>query len=183
MPDDCTTAQDPVGPQHRRPRRPGHRPGLPSLLLLAALWWSLASPRADALLAGGVAVLGGALLHLGLGGRSRFRVRPGAIPGFVPFFLGQMVRGGLDVGRRALHPALPMDPDLILYRTILPEGLPRTFFVNSISLLPGTFSARLRGDRITVHRLDPDIAPEDVLRNLEGRVTALFGLDAGSEAP
>lgn len=159
-------------PQGGRPPRPG----LLWPVLLAVFWWSLAAPRAEALVAGGLAVLAGLVLYVGLGGRSPHPVRLRGLPAFLPYFLSRMVQGGLDVSRRALHPALPLSPDLVRYRTSLPGGLPRTFFLNTISLLPGTFSARLRGDEIMVHRLDPDIAPVATLRDLEARVGRLFGL-------
>lgn len=162
----------PSGPRGGRPPRPG----LLWPVLLAAFWWSLAAPRAEALVAGGLAVLAGLAVYVGLGGHGPHPVRLGGLAAFLPFFLSRMVRGGLDVSRRALHPALPLSPDLVRYRTSLPGGLPRTFFLNAISLLPGTFSARLRGDEIAVHRLDPDIAPAAMLRDLEARVGRLFGL-------
>lgn len=179
MQEDTHTTRDPeargrsAGPQQggQRPR-----PGLLWPVLLAAFWWSLAAPGAGALVAGGLAVLAGVVLYVGLGGRGPHPVRPHGLAVFLPFFLSRMVRGGLDVSRRALHPALPLDPDLVRYRTSLPAGLPRTFFLNTISLLPGTFSARQDGNDITVHRLDPDIAPEAMLRDLEARVGRLFAL-------
>jgi len=62
---------------------------------------------------------------------------------FVPFFLMRSLLGGADVAWRALHPGMPIAPDLIAYPLRLPPGLPRVFMVNTVSLLPGTLSIEL----------------------------------------
>lgn len=170
---DHTTARD------EPPGRPGsflRRVSPPAALLLALVWWVQSFPRTDAWLVGTLAVAAGVLLHMGLGGRQAPFPRPRGVLAFAPFFLDRMVRGGLDVSRRALAPSLPLDPDFIRYRTRLPPGLVRVFFINAISLLPGTFSAGVDDDQITVHRLDPALAPEDTLETLEEKVAGLFGL-------
>ena len=152
------------------------------LFVLVVAWWLLTPPGVSSWVAGVMAVIAGGLLHWGLGGRSAARFRLSGLVRFVPFFFHQMVRGGLDVSRRALSPSLPLAPDLFHFRTGLPEGLPRVFFINAISLLPGTFSAQVERDDITVHRLDSALAPEALLRRLEARVGALFGSDPGAES-
>jgi multicomponent Na+:H+ antiporter subunit E len=48
-------------------------------------------------------------------------------------------------------------------------------FIDSISLLPGTLSADLRGDLVTVHALDVRTDVVEGLATLERRVAALFG--------
>ncbi|HKK93998.1 MAG TPA: Na+/H+ antiporter subunit E [Longimicrobiales bacterium] len=151
------------------------------IVVSVALWWSLSGPEYGLGIAAMVGVGVGMILYVGLGGRSRTRPSLRGIVRFSPWFMGQLFRAGIDVSRRALAPSLPVDPDLIEYRIGLPEGIPRIFFVNSISLLPGTFSARLAPDRVTVHRLAPDVASEATLRRLEEHVAALFGVEGGIE--
>ncbi|MFO7893669.1 MAG: Na+/H+ antiporter subunit E [Longimicrobiales bacterium] len=151
------------------------------LSVLIAAWWLLTAPDL-AWEAGLLAVIVGALLHYGLGGRGAARLTVPGLLRFLPFFLHQMVRGGLDVSRRALSPSLPLAPDLFHFRTGLPEGLPRVFFINAISLLPGTFSAQVDRDDITVHRLDSAMVPEARLRTLEAKVAGLFGLESDLES-
>jgi multicomponent Na+:H+ antiporter subunit E len=53
---------------------------------------------------------------------------------------------GLDVAWRALHPALPIEPQFQRFRLHLPEGQPRTLMVSVLSLMPGTLSAELEDD-------------------------------------
>lgn len=152
------------------------------IVTLAAVWWSLARPRSGIGVAAVIGIGAGMVLYVGLGGRSRTRPTLRGILRFTPFFVGQILRAGVDVSRRALAPSLPVDPDLVEYRIRLPEGIARIFFVNSVSLLPGTFSAQLSPDRVTVHRIAPDVASDRTLRRLEEEVADLFGIRAELEA-
>jgi multicomponent Na+:H+ antiporter subunit E len=147
-------------------------------LALAALWVLLTAPDLSGWWLGVVAAGLGVWAHTALGGRQPGRIRlRGAIP-FIPWFLGQSARGGLDVARRALSPSLPLEPGFVTYRTRLPPGPARTFLVNCISLLPGTFTAELEeeGARLRVHVLaEPEQVP-DQLRKVEAQVARLFGM-------
>ncbi|TVP74672.1 MAG: cation transporter, partial [Gemmatimonadales bacterium] len=58
----------------------------------------------------------------------------------------------------------------------LPPGPARTLFTNITSLMPGTFSARLEGDDLSVHLLADTGNTERLLRELERRVGVAFGL-------
>lgn len=145
--------------------------------ILALVWWLLASPRLSGWWVGIVAVAVGTAFHVALGGRQRRGMRPGHLAVFVPWFLLQSVRGGADVARRALAPSLPLAPGFLHYRIRLPQGPARVFFVNCISLLPGTFSARLEDDDLTVHHLAEPEAGRRRLAELEGRVGGLFGME------
>ena len=95
---------------------------------------------------------------------------------FVPFFLVHSLRGAWDVARRALHPALPLDPGRITYACRLPAGTARTFFANCVSLLPGTLFVADRDGVMEVHAIDRGLALEAELSALEARVGALFGV-------
>ena len=111
------------------------------------------------------------------------RLRPQAAPrlrllegvAFLAFFAFHSLRGGWDVARRALHPALPLAPGRIRYPCRLPRGTARTFFINTASLLPGTLSADIRDGIIQVHALDADPTVVAGLVGLEQRVARLFG--------
>jgi multicomponent Na+:H+ antiporter subunit E len=97
---------------------------------------------------------------------------------FVPYFLWESVRGGLDVASRVLRPRPRIAPDVLTYDLHLQGANARVMFLNAISLLPGTLSADLRGDVVYVHALDArdDIGPS--LRDLEARIGGLFGESA-----
>ncbi len=146
------------------------------VLLFALVCWILFDLRPGAGLAGGLALLTAVALHLGLGGASGVRVSPLGAARFLPYFLVQSARGGLDVSRRALAPSLPLSPRMIRYSVRLPAGPPRVFFVGVISLLPGTFSAELHDDELTVHLLATDVASRETLHTMERKVGEIFGL-------
>jgi multicomponent Na+:H+ antiporter subunit E len=146
-------------------------------LALAGFWWVLAGPAPGAWWVGIVAVGSGVFLHTALGGRQPGRLRFPAIPAFVSWFLLEAVRGGVDVARRSMAPSLPLAPGFLRYRIRLPDGPARVFFVNCISLLPGTFSADLEGDALRVHVLADAASGPSRLEALERKVGRLFGVD------
>lgn len=102
---------------------------------------------------------------------------------FLPMFVWFSLRGGLDVAQRALHPHCPLAPELLIYPLRLPVGPARVFFANTVSLLPGTLSAELEDDRLTVHSLDATLPILESLGYLESLVSGLFGLDVSSKEP
>lgn len=99
---------------------------------------------------------------------------PGAIR-FVRFFAVQSVLGGIDVAFRALSPRLRLKPAIVRYPLRISGTLPRVFFTNTISMLPGTLSSRLTDDAIDVHVLDCSRPVLDELARVEERVADLFG--------
>lgn len=142
------------------------------VLLFSLLWWALTDGTAGSWWIGAPAVAGAVIISvtlvppLGLVWRE--------VMGFVPFFLWHSLKGGVDVAWRAFHPRMPITPELIEYPLRLPPGLPRVILVNTVSLLPGTLSAKLGGQVLKVHVLDSlgDFLAE--LEALEQRVGCMF---------
>ena len=95
---------------------------------------------------------------------------------FVPFFFVRSLIGGVDVAWRALHPAMPIAPDLITYPLRLPPGLPQVFMANTISLLPGILSAEFGANFLKVHVLDVRHNFLSELEAVEKSVAAMFGV-------
>lgn len=152
--------------------------------ILAGLWWVLAGPKLTGWYGGFVAVGFALLILASLAGDPIPRIDPRGLLGFIPFFLVRVVQGGVDVSIRALSPTLPLSPNLLHYESRLPKGAARTLFANTISLLPGTFTAEFREDGLLVHCLARTSNSERGLAELERRVGAVFGLslDVGMEA-
>jgi multicomponent Na+:H+ antiporter subunit E len=101
---------------------------------------------------------------------------------FLPFFLWQSWRGGIDVAGRVFQPRLPLAPGLLNLPLRLPAGPARVFLADTLSLLPGTCSVDLdQQGRLRIHTLDTALFKEADLRRLEGRVAALFGITVQSE--
>ncbi len=149
----------------------------------SGLWWILVGGGFEGWYAALLGVAGATAILASLAQRSSPRLRVTGIVGFLPFVVREGVAGGIDVSRRALSPSLPLSPDLLEYEVRLPVGPARSLFVNSISLLPGTFSAQLEGPLLTVHLLasEPDTAER--LAELETRAGRVFGIMTSGEGP
>jgi multicomponent Na+:H+ antiporter subunit E len=154
------------------PARPG-REIAGRLLLFSAVWMLLAGTDPLSWLVGVPAVIAASWASQRLAQRARGLSLSGLLR-FVPYFVVESVRGGLDVARRVLRPRMRISPGVQTYRSRLDDRAARVFFAGSISLLPGTLSADLRGHVVHVHALDADgdLAPE--LERLERRVADLF---------
>lgn len=100
--------------------------------------------------------------------------RPLGMLRFLPYFVRQSVSGGIDVALRAFRPGRTVAPAFVEYRTGIRDPGLRVVFANTVSLLPGTFTAELRGDVLTVHALDGGLPVDERLRDLEARLRSAF---------
>lgn len=152
--------------------------GLQVFVVLGAVWLALDGVGAwpVGLLAATLGALAGTLLVPG----DPYRWRPLRLLGFLVWFVGASVRGGLDVAWRAFQVRVPLEPVFVDYRLSLPAGPPRTLMLSVISLLPGSLSVDLDIEHnvLCVHLLEP--AMESGLKPLERRIARLFGLEPPS---
>lgn len=93
---------------------------------------------------------------------------------FLPFFLAQSALGGWDVALRAMRPSLPIDPGFIQFGLQLQTDTARVFFAWTVSLLPGTVSARLESDSLRIHVLTRSDDVKDRLQKLEKLIGLLL---------
>jgi multicomponent Na+:H+ antiporter subunit E len=143
-------------------------------LVFSVLLWIVTEGHPGALpLAAGV-VLAAAMTSLALLPPDVLRFRLVGLLGFAPWFIGEAVRGGLDVASRAFHPDLPLEPGFLEHRIELPSGPAPVFLANTISLLPGTLSVSLSGRLLRIHALDVGQPLQARLERLEKRVAGLF---------
>lgn len=145
------------------------------IVIFSLVWHILAGLDLLSWIIGVPAVLLATLLSLKLTASSRLNIRLTGIIRFVPFFLHQSFRGAIDVMRRALSFRQLLDPGLVSYITLLPDGSARIFFVNVISLLPGTLSAELRGNKVVIHTLDRGLPVWKNIQRLEYLIALLMG--------
>ncbi len=151
-----------------------NRHSLLRIFIFSAVWLTLTGSDTSSWIIGVPAVLFASKLSLMLAPPSQCLVSVSGALRFIPFFLYQSFRGGLDVMRRALSSQQLLDPGLVSYVTLLPEGSARIFFVNTISLLPGTLSAELHENTITIHTLDRGMSIWANIQTLEYHVAALM---------
>lgn len=141
-------------------------------ILLSIIWWLLTGGDAASWWIGVPAVTLALITSIALLPSSNLVWHEFLI--FVPFFLLRSLLGGADVARRAIDPRMPIAPTLFEYPLRLPAGLPQIFMANTISLLPGTLSAELSANCLTVHVLDCRGGFLAELEAVEQRVARLF---------
>jgi multicomponent Na+:H+ antiporter subunit E len=152
-----------------------NRHDIVSLLTLASLWWLLSGGDPGSWLIGIPTVLaaGWAARRLRMG--ERWTISASGVLRFLPLFLWESLRGGIDVARRTLAPRLRVQPGFTLYHTGLQQPGARVFFANCVCLLPGTLAADLQDDRIRVHMLDANFDSQVELKRLERGVALVYG--------
>lgn len=154
------------------------RYGIGRAVMFAFLWYVITEGELLSWVVGVPTVMAATLASVTLLPPLPWRWRFSGLVRFLPYFLMRSVRGSIDVARRALHPLLPLAPLLVEYPLRLQDSLARVFLVNTISLLPGTLSAELHGDRLIVHALDGSpTAISAQLEFSEGLVADLFGVE------
>lgn len=147
---------------------------LPRALGFGALLWILAEGHVAHPILSGLVVLAAAATSLTLVPSTTFRLRLPGLARFVPWFLAESVRGGLDVAGRALRRSPSLEPGFVEYPLALVVPAARTFFASAVSLLPGTLAIELRPDGLRIHVLDVRQDPEARLAPLEERVGVMF---------
>ena len=178
MPDPLTGM---VGPGPTMPAAPLFRArwfrSMLALIPLAALWWVIAGGEPASWIVGGPAVLAAAWVVGRLGTGAGIRLSMAGLLRFLPFFIWESLRGGVDVALRTLAPRPRVEPGFLRYQTRLCEPAARVFLANCINLLPGTLAAKLEADWLTVHTLSTEADNEAELRRLELAVARLFSED------
>lgn len=151
---------------------------LPRLLLrlayLTILWLCLTGAATDSWSMGIPAILVAAFVSLWLA-PGMAGVRWQAVPSFLIFFVMEMIRGGFQTARFALWPGRALKPGLITLPLLLSGSVSRTFFINTVNLVPGTLCVGYQGNAVVLHVLDVSGAVVEESRKLERQVARLFG--------
>jgi multicomponent Na+:H+ antiporter subunit E len=153
------------------------RPFLVRIILFAALWLVLSGGLTSDPWVVLFVVIAATVTATWLWPIDGIRVDAMAAIRFVPYFLYQSILGGWDVARRAMQPSMPIDPGVIEYTPSSPSMQVRTLLVGTISLLPGTASVYLAGDRLCVHVLDRGAPNIERLAALDRRIVAMLQPD------
>jgi multicomponent Na+:H+ antiporter subunit E len=145
------------------------------LAALAGVWLALAGPEIGSWLVGAPAVLAALWIARRESGGGVAGWSVWGFVQFLPYFLWELFWGGIDVARRVMGRRVDVEPGYHSYRLALDRPSARVFFLYVVSLLPGTLSADIDGDRLLVHMLDRRQDPSRELARLERRVAAVFG--------
>jgi multicomponent Na+:H+ antiporter subunit E len=93
-----------------------------------------------------------------------------------PFWLvWQILLANIQVAWIVIDPKMPIDPVLVRFRCGMQGDLAKVVLGNSITLTPGTFTLRIRGDEFLVHAIRPDLAAGLIDGSMQRKVAAVFG--------
>lgn len=91
-----------------------------------------------------------------------------------------VIKGGLDVSYRVLHPRMPIRPGIVKVKSVLKTDTGRSALANCITLTPGTLTIDVTNDGVfyihwlNVLSLDEDEAARLVLRRFEWFIQKIF---------
>ncbi len=140
-------------------------------LLLFGVWVILAGIDTKAIVAGTLAVPAAVWLSLLLlPARKILDVWQFAV--HLPAFLIGSLRGGIDVGLRALSPDMGLRPGWIEVPSAL-DGGARAALGGELSLMPGTLAAGTQDGRLLVHVLDTEGGYELGIPRTEAAIAAM----------
>jgi multicomponent Na+:H+ antiporter subunit E len=164
----------------------------PTLFASLLLFWFALSARLDPLFV----AMGGAsaavvtwltrdLVAVALGdwrppGRRLYRAWRAVL--YIGWLIGRIVVASVQVAYLVLHPRVPLQPCLLRFRSTFRHPLARTILANSITLVPGTMTVRLRDGEYVVHALAPAAAGDLVSGRMQAMIGAVF-LERPEPAP
>lgn len=97
------------------------------------------------------------------------------------FVLGYyVIKGGVDVSYRVLHPRMPIRPGIVRIRSVLETDTGRAVLANCITLTPGTLTIDVTDDGVfyihwlNVLSLEEEEAAKQVLRRFEWYIKRIF---------
>ena len=94
---------------------------------------------------------------------------------FVPWLAWEIIKANLDVMRIILHPALPIQPQLLRTPATQKTQLGRVIYANSITLTPGTITLDVRDGTFLIHALTDASAAGVKTGDMDRRVTRMEG--------
>lgn len=136
-----------------------------------ALWMVLMQSTKPADLAvGALAAFAATWLSLHLLAPAAGHLKIHRLLAYLPHFLWESTRAGIDVARRAFAPRLPLRTGFVDCPLDFPPGLARNTFATITSLTPGTVSADATEDTLIYHVLDSGEPVAEALREEERRL-------------
>ncbi|MAL98750.1 Na+/H+ antiporter subunit E [Hydrocarboniclastica marina] len=151
-------------------------------LLAGAAWWIISEGQLAAVVVGLIAVAIAVCFSLYLAPPRSRQINPWKLVLFIGYFLARSLLAGFDVGRRILHPALPITPTFVRVPLALPADRSRWLLVQALSLVPGTLSVAIEEDELVLHCLNRDDAIDEHVRAMEARIGPIFWLPQRSQS-
>jgi len=102
---------------------------------------------------------------------------------YIVWLIWEIIKANLQVAYLVLHPKMPIEPNLLRFRTRLGSAAGHIILANSITLTPGTITVDFRAGTYLVHALVPQAAQSLLDAEMPGKLAAVFGEDPKGPAP
>ena len=93
---------------------------------------------------------------------------------FLQWLLSRIIMANVQVAYLILHPKMPIDPVLFLFRTRMRKGIAQVTLANSITLTPGTVTVNLENGNYIVHTLKPPLAQELAGAVMQNKIAKVY---------
>jgi multicomponent Na+:H+ antiporter subunit E len=93
---------------------------------------------------------------------------------YIPWLLYQIVTANLHVAYLALSPGMPIDPQIIRFKSKLESDISFVTLANSITLTPGTVTMEIYDGEFVVHALSRKVADDLNTGEMEDKVAHIF---------
>lgn len=93
---------------------------------------------------------------------------------YVPWLIHQIIMANIHVASLVLNPRMPIDPQILTFRTKLETDVSSVTLANSITLTPGTITIDIREGVFYVHALSQKVADDLNAGEMEDRVAHIF---------
>lgn len=93
---------------------------------------------------------------------------------YVPWHMYEIALSNFYVARLVLSPKMPIDPQIISFKTKLESDVSWVTLANSITLTPGTITMDIKDGEFFVHALDKKVAKDLHAGEMEDRVAHIF---------
>ncbi len=93
---------------------------------------------------------------------------------YIPWLIQQIVLANIHVASVVLRPRMPIDPQILTFKTKLETDISTVTLANSITLTPGTITMDIKDGVFYVHALDQKVADDLNAGDMEDRVAHIF---------
>jgi multicomponent Na+:H+ antiporter subunit E len=93
---------------------------------------------------------------------------------YIPWLVLQIIMANVQVAYLVLHPKMPIEPVLLLFRTRMRKGIAQVTLGNSITLTPGTITTSLEDGHYIIHNLKPPLASSLVEGKMQNKIAKVY---------
>ena len=93
---------------------------------------------------------------------------------YLPWLLSRIIMANVQVAYLVLHPKMPIDPGLLVFRTRMKKGISQVTLANSITLTPGTITVSMEDGQYVIHTLKRPLAGELEDATMQNKVGTVY---------